>query len=203
LDPDRYRQHQRRPALAPARCLIPDKSTRVLHFPSGRSLGWVKIPCAGPDPHDNWDLAGDATGDVAIPPATPVRLMVEDKAAADLAPLGALSPDDLQQLYLVQTEVTDDQLVHIARLTGLEVLTLGLTEVSDTGLALLRPLQRLRRLYLNATCVSDRGLVHLRAFPHLESLSLGGSLVTDAGLHHLYGPRRLRWLSLDDAYAER
>jgi hypothetical protein len=183
---------------------MPEQVMRILRFPADCSLGWVHVPRTAPDlVMTHWDRLGDAQGNVAVPIGMPVRLVVDIRVATDLSLLGALEPDDLQRLYLVQTRVTDDQLVHVARLTGLEHLSLAFTDVSDAGLAVLQPLHRLRRLHLNATQVSDEGLGYLHAFPDLESLALGATLVTDHGLPHLYGLRKLGFLSFDAAYSGR
>lgn len=182
-----------------------EEEQHILAFPRDRSVGWVKVPCAGPDPLNKWDLVGLAVGDVAVPSGIPVRLVVEPSAARDLSWLQVLLPGDLTELYLVQTDVTDAELRHVARLTELEVLTLAHTyaNITDAGLAAIRPLRQLRRLSLNATDVSDVGLSYLRDFTQMEALTLGATHVTDGGLCHLYNLRRLLSLSFDTAYSGR
>lgn len=176
---------------------------RTLTFPINRSVGWVKVPKKGPDPLNNWEMLSDATGRVFVPMETPVRLVVESSSTIDLSWMQALQPQDLSELYLVQTQVDNSQLAHVGRLTGLQKLTLSHTyeNISDSGVASLQSLLQLRELYLNATNVSDTGLSYLQGLGHLEVLSLGATHISDVGLPYLYDLPSLRIISFDTAYS--
>jgi hypothetical protein len=181
---------------------VADKD-RVLRFPQDRSVGWVKVPKAGPDPHNNWHEVGSAVGDVVIPIDTPVRLIVEPSASRDLSWLEALQPNDLHELNLAQTYVNGDRLFHVARLTGLQALSLAHPNatIGDVAMAQVQPLTQLRRLSLSATSVGDAGLSYLRELSRLEVLDIGATEVTDAGLPCLYNLHRLREVSFETAYS--
>jgi hypothetical protein len=140
-------------------------------------------------------------GDLTVPADVPVRLVVDLDAARDLSWLDACAPDDFAQLYLVQTNVTDDGLEHVGRLAGLEVLSLAHTAIGDAGVAHLHGLAKLRRLYLNATEVTDAGLAYVKTLTRLETISLGATRITDAGVAHLFGLSNLKKISFDDSYA--
>lgn len=180
-----------------------DPATKILQFPSGRSVGWVKIPSTAPDPHDYWHLVGLADGAVTVPVGVPVRLVVGLEAGRDLSFLDALLPDDLQQLWLGQSDVTNKELAHLEPLTGLSDLGLSDTDITDAGLPHLRPLHDLRRLSLNGTRITDAGVPYMCDYSYLEDLLLGGTFLTDAGLSQLQGLLGLRRISLDDVYCAR
>ncbi len=64
--------------------------------------------------------------------------------------------------------MTDAGLVHIKRLTSLEVLDLDLTHITDAGLVHLKGLTKLRELSLKNTDVTDAGVKELQqALPSL------------------------------------
>lgn len=71
-------------------------------------------------------------------------------------------------------------------------LDLGRTAVTDAGLKTLATFPRLASLDLRQTQITDAGLAHLAAATHLRTLNLYGTSVTDAGLKHLYALKGLR-----------
>jgi len=118
---------------------------------------------------------------------------------------GGTSDDDLvhlkelkglQTLRLWKTKVTDAGLAHLKDLRGLQSLELGHTKVTDAGLAHLKELKGLQMLDLSGTQVTDAGLAHLEELKGLQTLSLWGTKVTDAGLAHLKDLRGLQSLGL-------
>src|SRR4051794_21611164 len=87
---------------------------RELHFPADHALGWLDLRES--PPHDDpwrgdqwrdtlrldlaWQRAGPARGMIGIPAAMQARLRINASTAADLSPLSALGPTDLQALVL-------------------------------------------------------------------------------------------------------
>ena len=110
--------------------------------------------------------------------------------------------DKVQEVYLsnLEVQVTDDGLVHLQWLTGLQSLDLYGTQVSDLGLAHLRGSTKLEWLSLGETKVTDAGLAQLRRLKRLDFLFLADTQVTDAGLVHLQNLTGLRWLNLYDTH---
>jgi hypothetical protein len=96
----------------------------------------------------------------------------------------------------VRDRASDELLIEVAKLPGLECLLLARSPVTDEGLAHLESLTSLRSLTLDDTGVGDAGLVHLKPFTRLQTLALGLTKVTDAGLVHLKPLKGLKWLSL-------
>jgi hypothetical protein len=71
-------------------------------------------------------------------------------------------------------------------------LDLGRTAVTDAGMKTLAQLTHLASLDLRQTKITDAGLQHLAAASKLRTLNLYGTEVTDAGLKHLYNLKGLK-----------
>jgi hypothetical protein len=112
--------------------------------------------------------------------------------------LAALEPlHGLKQLELKGTQATDEGLMHLRGLTGLERLYLrGVTEVTDAGAVHLAGLKRLEFLHLTRSRMTDAGLAYLRGLTRLRFLTLQDGHFSDAGLAHLAGLKELRRLYL-------
>ena len=67
----------------------------------------------------------------------------------------------------------------------LRELGLGFTTISDAGLASLKGLSKLEKLDLWKTKITDAGLAHLKALKALRKLELVGTEVKDAGVEDL------------------
>ena len=85
---------------------------------------------------------------------------------------------EIVSLDLSITDVADDDLIHLARLSQLQWLRLGGTGVTDAGLAHLEGLTHVTFLDLADTRVTDAGLKHLEGFRKLRILHLGGTRAT-------------------------
>jgi hypothetical protein len=139
---------------------------------------------------------------------------------------------DVVEVGLDKTQVKDDDLRLVGKLTRLTTLTLNATGVSDAGLKHLGRLKRLRDLGLMETQITGAGLrvvshfgslhtlnlqnshgvdddvfEHLKSLNHLVMLSLGGTSVTSAGVSQLTTLQNLKSFdlsntSVDDAVAE-
>ena len=73
---------------------------------------------------------------------------------------------------LIDTQVTDEGLVHLNGLTQLTSLSLGATQVTDSGLIHLKGLAQLTSLKLRNTQINDAGLVYLCCFREVAWLSI-------------------------------
>ena len=178
---------------------------RTLRFPKYHSVGWVKVPKTGNDPHNNWTLIGTAIGEVTPPTGAPIRLVVDSSAANDLSWLDAIDPDQITELYLCQTNVNNSSLKHVARLNGLQVLSISHTyeNISDLGIFHIKILKNLRKLCINATDICDISLSYLRDLNKIEVLSIGATKITDEGLKYLYDLTSLKEISFTTAYSAR
>ncbi len=115
----------------------------------------------------------------------------------------AKTSEQVTELRLHSTQVTDSGLRHLASLKNLEVLALsGCLGVGDPGLKNLAAHQKLEYLNLNHTSVSDAGMKHLASIKSLKHVQLGQTKVTAAGVRELqkalpkckiiHDPRRTR-----------
>jgi hypothetical protein len=109
---------------------------------------------------------------------------------------GLSNHQQVQDLYLPSTAVTDEGLMEVASLKQLQALILSDTRVTDRGLKHLASLNQLRHLDLSRTQVTDDGLKHLAPLTQLRDLFLYKTDVTDAGLKHLVSLRQLQVLNL-------
>jgi len=112
---------------------------------------------------------------------------VDDRSAAQLAPLVALT-----ELDLGRTHISDVGLAALERMTAMRELVLSRTRITNRGLAHLARMSGLQRLDLDHTDLVDAALVHLAGLTALQRLRIDHTLVTDAGLVHLHGLKTLR-----------
>ncbi|MCE9554664.1 MAG: hypothetical protein K8T91_15010 [Planctomycetes bacterium] len=101
----------------------------------------------------------------------------------------------VEYVTLMDTEITDTNLLHLNRLTALHTLDLTGLQITD-ALEPLTGLTKLHRLYLSHTQVTDSGLMHVKGLSGLQELELCDSQVTDKGLEHLKGLSELQTLKL-------
>lgn len=137
--------------------------------------------------------AVQATGALALPLARQSPLvrvdfqrLGEPVTGDHLALLSGLA-EQVVRLSLAGTEVTDDDLAHLASLTNLVRLDLSNTAITDAGLAHLRDLPRLEYLNLYGTGVTDAGLAHLANIATLRDLYLWQTETTAAAVEQLKG----------------
>ena len=130
-------------------------------------------------------------GALCLPLAQDTNLLdVSFRAAADKTTdteIGLLAPvaQQVWDLNLAGSKVTDAGLAPVAQLTNLRRLRLEKTAVTDAGLEHLKGLANLEYLNLYGTGVTDAGLVHLEGLKNLKNLYLWQSKVTDAGVAKL------------------
>ena len=100
--------------------------------------------------------------------------------------------------YLMSADETDDgKIAPLAAVKeNLAQLDLAKTKVTDNGLSVLASMPRLARLDLHKTAVGDAGLKHVSGLTELRYLNLYGTQVTDAGLDALAGLKNLEGLYL-------
>ncbi len=119
-----------------------------------------------------------------------------------LASLDRLQPgivmngSDVVVLTLKGTEVRDDDLRNVGRLTSLEVLDLEYTKIGDAGIRHLAGLTKLRHLSLGGTKITDESMRTIGKLTNLEDLLIGSTSVSDQGMAFLCDLRNLRSLDL-------
>jgi hypothetical protein len=132
-------------------------------------------------------------------PAGPIvdYTLVVDYVSLDNGPGATILSNlsgEMQEMELVNP--TDEDLLYVARFTGLERLYLRQTRISDAGLRHLRNLRQLRALYLSYTQITDQSADIIAGFENLESLRLVDTGVTDSGVAKLKALRHLQELDV-------
>ena len=96
-------------------------------------------------------------------------------------------------------ELTDEGLLHLARIPQLEQLDLSEYpggKLTDRGLEVLRHLPNLRKFEMTWQAgITDRGIANLRSCERLEAVNLMGSPTGDGALEALQGKATLRRFS--------
>lgn len=93
--------------------------------------------------------------------------------------------ENVAQLDLGRTAITDAGLKIVAQLPRLAQLDLRQTKITDAGLESLSGLKNLQTLNLVGTEVTDAGLQQIAAIKSLKTVYLWGSKATDAGAAQL------------------
>ncbi len=83
------------------------------------------------------------------------------------------------------SNLTDADLVWVAKLENLSQLNLGGTKMSDKGLTHLKLLTKLQSLMLSRTEVSDVGMEHLKSLTQLRMLFINNTKVSCEGIEGL------------------
>ncbi len=105
----------------------------------------------------------------------------DDVKAAAILPL----KDNIVQLDLGRTIITDAALQTIAQLPRLVELDLRQTKVTDAGLESLIGMKQLQTINLYGTGITDAGLKHLAKIKSLKNVYLWQSKATAAGVKQL------------------
>ncbi|MHB1556324.1 MAG: hypothetical protein ACYC61_02470 [Isosphaeraceae bacterium] len=93
--------------------------------------------------------------------------------------------DDVSELSLITTRVTDEGLERLGRIPDLRVLFIDGMDLTDRGLAHIAGLRKLEELTLWNTRITAAGLRTLAALPSLDTLILDGPLVSSEDLKAL------------------
>src|SRR6516225_3016032 len=98
---------------------------RTLSFPENYSLGRLYVK----DEYVDELLIGEAKGSVLVGFDAHVTLKARTDIKLDLSPLSSLESDSLYSLSLANTQITDEQLKHVAHLNKLRSLHLQHTNL--------------------------------------------------------------------------
>ena len=114
----------------------------------------------------------------------------------DLSGLSQLAPNAVWLLDLSYRHVEDADFDSVCRFDQLEELNLAHTRISDDAARAMHTLQRLRWLSLASCAITDTAIEHLAALRALEHLDIQDTRVTDDGLRALAFHPALRVLSI-------
>jgi hypothetical protein len=166
------------------------------------SINWKenRLIVRGPQSDDDWDTVIAVIKEHGI-----TKLNASGMTGAALQRLHNL--DHLTELDISgSTELTDEGVLHLARMPQLQVLLLGgwTSPISDRGLGVLRQLPRLRRFEASWTQgLSDTGLANLGFCEHLEEVNLMGTHAGDGAIRALTAKPKLRRFHTGTAVTDR
>ena len=155
--------------------------TRIVRFPLDQNCGVLYIRKVASVDFRDWQRIGIAQGAKEIFLDTSLRLDIKIDKSMDADFLKDLSPTDLQSLFLYNCN--DSTLSYISHLTDLQELYLSDTNITDQGLSLLRTLKSLQRISIYHTAISDNGIMNLALNPKLKWLTCSGINATEEGLN--------------------
>lgn len=113
---------------------------------------------------------------------------------------------ELRELHLVDTSITDKGLSSLANISSLRWLTIDTAAISDQGIAYLKELKHLEGLQLVNTKTSDESLGVLLNYPKLAYLEASGCSISEKGILFISQIGSLNYLRLaaptvqDDAF---
>ena len=122
---------------------------------------------------------------------TILQLSYLDVTDRDLEQLGNRAFQNVKNLQLLSTAVTDKGLSYIHLLPNIMRLRLDDTHVTDEGVKKLNGIGNLQRLRLDDTEISDQSFVYLKHLP-IRRLFVRNTRVTDAIFEHLEDFAHLR-----------
>lgn len=155
--------------------------TRIVRFPADQNCGTLFIRKLTSLDFRDWQLIGVAKGVKEIFLDTSLRLDIKAENSLDTSFLKDLQGDDLQSLFLYGCD--DLILSQISHLNGLQELYLSDTQITDDGLILLKSLKSLERISIYHTAISDEGFLNLALIPTLKWLTCSGTDATEEGLN--------------------
>jgi hypothetical protein len=200
--------------------VVSDKVTLELvtvEFPTKTSLGELYLL----DEDGKAKYHAEATGSVTVPSEAKLALYYNYEPTAGCSRLSEIKPDVLHGISFLGSEVSDAELVHVGKLTGLKEIDVSCTQIGDAGLSHLKDLRHLTKLNLSSTKISnyglslipegaklkelvldnteigDEALLHICSFTNLRVLSLSFTEISDKGLGHLKGSTTLEKIRLN------
>lgn len=103
----------------------------------------------------------------------------------------------LKRLDLSMTRITDQGLLRLKDLPGIEELNLRYAElITDEGMSAIKGWKRLRTVDLRGTKVTDTTLGYLGGLTSLESIDVGFAQISDNGIEALAALPKLKRLTL-------
>lgn len=145
------------------------------------------------------DSKANSVADVELPVEMiePPVLSDAERAVASFRKLGGVFSQDLTELDLSGSKVTNAELRQLQFLPELRSLCLEETGIGNEGLEIIGECQpNLSSLFLSRTKVSDVGLRHLAKLVELVSIDLASCDIHDSGLVYFRGLENLKAVGL-------
>jgi len=154
------------------------KHERVLHFPTGYSLGQVEIK-PYPPTGNKAELRGAAKGTVKVPANHMVRFIPSQHFYSNPAIVKTLPVDGIDSLELTASAMFD-----------------GEEGLCDRALSHVGHLKSVVELILDRSDATDKGLAYAEGFPNLQKISAFTAAMQGDSFKHLSNLKKLRVLRL-------
>ena len=96
-----------------------------------------------------------------------------------------------------EPELTDDDMVHVGQLRGLQTVFFHQTKLTDSGIFHLRGLPQLRCFLFRGEGITNKSVQYLNSMPQLSEVGLTNTRIDDDGLEELSSNDKLWRLEID------
>ncbi len=175
----------------------------IMDFPSNYSMGelyLVKRNASADESEPGTITHSPARGRLKFPPGTRAILKVRYEGSQHMPDLDRLSPNCLFGINMKRMEVTDDDLKHVARLTGLQHVELEGTDISTKGVNNLESLKKLRFLGVDKTLIRGDAMKSIGKHTQLGNLVIGHNDLNEDCYKDLLGLKNLTNLQVDNTH---
>jgi len=160
------------------RTTVAPADEKILH--SLRSAGWVISPISLGDNHLR--ISG---------------FNLESSIDSALSLLSGIR-DQVIELRLGKTGLTDESLKQISSLINIEKLWLNNNNITDAGISSIKALKHLEYLNVSYTRITVNGLKQMISIPNLKSIYASGTTINNAELNSLKSPNANQKIYLSD-----
>jgi len=163
-------------------------SGRIVNFPNDRRVGqfWLRDKLPNGSWTQDWgERQGGARGPRTVPEGKEAGLYISNRSPVDLSFLKNFAPNDLDYLFILHRNMTDEQLPYVSHLTGIKEFKVQWCGVGDTGIRHLSGLTQVTQLSLQGTNVTDAGISSILGMKDLKGLHIAGTKITDVGIRRL------------------
>jgi Leucine Rich repeat len=164
----------------------------TVDFPGKLSLGELYVL----DEDGKAKFLCEAVGSITVAEGTKLALYYSFDPTYGCSSLGEVKPDVLHSISFLGSDISDNELVHVGKLTGLREIDVSCTQIGDAGLSHLKDLKHLTKLNLASTKISNYGLSLIPEGAKLRELILDNTEIGDEALCHIAGFTNLKVLSL-------
>lgn len=175
----------------------------IMDFPSNYSMGelyLVKSSAGSDESEPSTFTHSPARGRLKFPPGTRAILKIRYEGSKHMSDLDRLSPNCLFGINMKRMEVTDDDLKHVARLTGLQHVELEGTDVTTRGVNYLDPLKNLTFLGVDKTLIKGDAMKSIGKHTQLRNLVIGHNDLDEECYKDLLGLKKLTNLHVDNTH---
>ncbi len=141
-----------------------------------------------------------ARGRLKFPPGTRAILKLRYEGSQHMSELGRLKPNSLFGINMKRMEVTDDDLKHVAKLTGLVHIELEGTDITSRGVFNLEPLKNLHYLGVDKTLIKSDAMKSIGRHSALVNLIVGHNELDDECYKDLLNLKNMTNLQVDNVH---